>query len=178
MEQFVKITEDMYYDDNFELDNYIVNKIKYTIDGNVADYRYTLETGVIDCESPIEQLLAIELEKINLEMIVKYNPFIDVMGIGKNEYVECGSKKYRVDFLIPVVYKNQENLCYVIECDGHEFHQKNKEQVEYDNERQRNLQKYGYEVIRFSGTEIWKRPDDCAKEILKIIINRCKYATK
>ena len=175
MAQFEIITEDMYYSDNFNLDNHIVNKIKYAIDGNVADYRYDLETGIIDCESPIEQLLAIELKKINLEMIVKYNPFIDVMGIGKNEYVECGSKKYRVDFLIPVIYKNQEELCYVIECDGHEFHQKTKEQVEYDNERQRNLQKYGYEVIRFSGTEIWHKPYQCACSIKNIILSKCKY---
>ena len=72
-------------------------------------------------------------------------------------------------------WENQENKCFVIECDGHEFHQKTKEQVERDNTRMRNLQKAGYEVIRFSGTEIWHRPYKCAKEVLNIILSKCKY---
>ena len=50
-----------------------------------------------------------------------------------------------------------------------------KEQVERDNTRMRDLQKQGYEVIRFSGTEIWHRPYKCASDILNIILSKCKY---
>ena len=71
--------------------------------------------------------------------------------------------------------KITDNICFVIECDGYEFHQKTKKQVEQDNERQRALQKEGYEVIRFSGSEIYHRPKKCALEVKKIILSRCKY---
>ena len=37
------------------------------------------------------------------------------------------------------------------------------------------LQKQGYEVIRFSGTEIWHKPYQCACEIRNIILSKCKY---
>ena len=44
------------------------------------------------------------------------------------------------------------------------------------NTRMRDLQKTGYEIIRFSGTEIWHRPYKCAEEILNIILSKCQYA--
>ena len=47
--------------------------------------------------------------------------------------------------------------------------------MERDNTRMRNLQKAGYEVVRFSGTEIWHRPYKCANEVLNIILSKCKY---
>lgn len=32
-----------------------------------------------------------------------------------------------------------------------------------------------YEIIRFSGSEIWKNVEECALEIKKIIFSNCKY---
>ena len=179
-EKFIKITEDLYYDiDRMEKDisiqEYLVEHVKWNIIPLLSDYQMLLEESLIDCESPIEQLLSMALESLNVKSIFKFNPFIDVIEIEKQKEIQCGKKKYRVDFFIPVIYKNQENKCFVVECDGHEFHQKTKEQVEKDNIRIRDLQKQGYEVIRFSGTEIWHRPYKCADEILKIILSKCKY---
>ena len=62
-----------------------------------------------------------------------------------------------------------------IECDGYEFHQKTKQQVEYDNQRQRDLQNEGIEIIRFSGSEVWEKPYKCVQEVQKIILSKCKY---
>jgi len=175
MENFKKITEEMFYDENFDIDENIVEKVYIDIFGNSCDFGGALKYSLVDCESPIEQLLAVELERINLTGMIFYNPFIDVVAIEKQAWIECEKEKYRVDFLIPVVYKNQENKMFVVECDGHEFHQKTKEQVEKDNERTRNLQKAGYEVIRFSGTEIWHKSYQCACEIRNLILSKCKY---
>lgn len=175
MKEFKKITEKLFYDENFNLKESIDEKVDMVIYDNSCEYRDVLEESLIDCESPVEQLLAISLEKINLLQMFKYNPFVDVIAIDKQEWLDCNGKQYRVDFLIPVIYKNQENKMFVVECDGHEFHQKTKKQVEKDNERNRNLQKAGYEVIRFSGTEIWHRSDQCASEIRNIILSKCKY---
>lgn len=178
---FTKITDDFYYDiDNREEDirTYLVREVSLHLTALSSDAEMVLEESLIDCESPIEQLLSMALENLNLTNIYKFNPFIDIIDIGKQKDIDCGDKKYRVDFLIPVKYVNQENKYFVIECDGHEFHQKTKEQVEKDNIRMRKLQEYGYELIRFSGTEIWHRPYKCAEEILKIILSKCKYTRK
>lgn len=177
MEKFTKITEDIYYDVDREenIKEYLVDKVSTHLIALSADTEMMLEESLINCESPIEQLLSMALEELNIKNIYKFNPFIDVVEIEKQQEIICEDKKYRVDFLIPVIYKNQENKCFVVECDGHEFHQKTKEQVERDNTRMRKLQKCGYEVIRFSGTEIWHRPYKCAKEILNIILSQCKY---
>lgn len=179
MEKFKKITEN-----NFEefqeqkYDEWLVSKVYNILHPTIMDYIYCLETSLINCESPIEQLLALELENIGLLYIHNYNPFIDVVGINKQEEIEVDGEKYRVDFLIPVIYKNQEQIMFVVECDGYEFHQKTKEQIEKDNIRQRNLQKAGYEVIRFSGTEIYHKSYLCAVEIKNIILSKCKYKKK
>ena len=177
MEKFIKITEDIYYDVDREIDirEYLTDKVLVHFIALSGDTKMALEESLIDCESPIEQLLSLALEELNIKSIYKFNPYIDVIEIEKQKEIICEDKKYRVDFLIPVIYKNQENKSFVIECDGHEFHQKTKEQVERDNTRMRNLQKSGYEVIRFSGTEIWHRPYKCANEVLNIILSKCKY---
>lgn len=180
MERFLKITEDLYYDTdrldrNEDISNYLVDRVSLHLLALSSDAEMIFEESLIDCESPIEQLLSLALENLNIKNIYKYNPFIDVVEIEKQKEIQCENKKYRVDFCIPVIYKNQENKSFIIECDGHEFHQKTKEQVERDNTRMRDLQKQGYEVIRFSGTEIWHRPYKCASDILNIILSKCKY---
>lgn len=84
-------------------------------------------------------------------------------------------KKYVVDFIF-----DGENgdfaekigqIKVIIECDGHDFHHKTKKQVEYDNERQLALQTVGYEVIRFSGSQIYKDPLGCAEKAYKYIMS-------
>lgn len=178
MDKFRKIDEDFYYDiieQEKDIHDYLVEDVKWNLIASISDKDISLTESLIDCESPIEQLLSLALEVLNIKYIFKFNPFIDVVEIEKQSEIQCGNKKYRVDFLIPVIYKNQENKCFVIECDGYEFHQRTKEQVERDNIRTRDLQKAGYEIIRFSGTEIWHRPYKCAQDILNIILSKCKY---
>lgn len=177
MEKFKKITEENV--DNFMeepiYEDWLVDKVKANLIGNIADEQILYEQSLINCESPIEQLLALELQNLKLDNILLYNPFIDILTIEKQKEIKIGKNKYRVDFFIPVIYKNQGLKEFIIECDGYDFHQKTKEQIEKDNIRQRNLQKNGYIVIRFSGTEIWHKPSKCAQEILNIILSYCEY---
>ena len=180
MDKFTKITEELYYDiDRIEREKdikmYLVDKVGMYLTASTADTQMILEESLIDCESPIEQLLSLELESIGIKQVYNFNPFVDVVEIEKQKKIQCEKNTYRVDFFIPVIYKNQENKCFIIECDGHDFHQKTKEQVERDNTRTRELQRAGYEIIRFSGTEIWHRPHKCAQEVLNIILSKCQY---
>lgn len=78
---------------------------------------------------------------------------------------------YRVDFLI--LYSKGLSGCggVVVECDGHAFHERNKEQAAKDKARDRFLQEEGFKVFRFTGSEIWKDPFACADKVLQIAVN-------
>jgi very-short-patch-repair endonuclease len=56
----------------------------------------------------------------------------------------------------------------VVECDGHDYHERTKEQVARDRARDRDLQEQGYKVFRFTGSEIWRDAIGCADQALKI----------
>lgn len=148
---------------DFLTDN-VADRYKLAVEGSKDTFAYCLA----DCESPIEQLLAIELYKLFDMGKFDIPLLVDVIAIENQKEVMCFDAKYRVDFAIYVKYWNAEK-CYIVECDGHEFHQKTKEQVERDNKRTRNLQLAGYTVIRFSGTEIFHKPYQCGSEIKRII---------
>lgn len=61
------------------------------------------------------------------------------------------------------------SLQFVIEIDGYNFHEKSKEQVKADKQKDRNYLKLGYIPIRFSGSEVYLNPIDCVKETLQTV---------
>jgi very-short-patch-repair endonuclease len=73
---------------------------------------------------------------------------------------------YRVDFMVALRSLDLGTAFYAVELDGHEFHEKTKEQVARDKARDRYLQSRGIAVFRFSGSEIWKDADGCAASFL------------
>ena len=177
MKEFKKFNEDEWYkkwvdDDIFE---YLVDEVKYHLIGNSSDYQTSILQNLWICESPIEQLLYLDIIKSLGDNEIA-NPYVNIGNVLLQENIYCGDKKYRVDFLIPVEYTNPKDKSiirkfYVIECDGHEFHEKTKKQVIKNNERTRDLQEYGYDVIKFSGSEIYHTSNQCAISIFKIIYN-------
>ncbi len=95
-------------------------------------------------ESPIEQRLIFAL---NYEVFLALD-------------VQIGLSGYRADFGFP-------DLQLAVECDGHEFH-KTKEQRKHDAKRDRVFTHAGWNVIRFTGTEIHANARECAAEIERI----------
>lgn len=183
---FSKFTYDVWenrLDKGERLRDCFVDCVETQIFGNTCDYEYGLLESVIDCESPMEQLLAIEMERLGVCNIEHFNPFVKVNELLNQGEININGKTYYADFLFTVSYFKKvkgefKADCikkFVIEVDGHEFHQKTKEQVEHDNERQRALQKAGYEVIRFSGTEVYHKSYKCASEVLSVILSKCEY---
>ena len=57
-----------------------------------------------------------------------------------------------VDFLF---YVEDLDIKLIVECDGHDFHEKTKEQAKKDKQRDRYLITSGFYVLRFTGSEIW-----------------------
>jgi hypothetical protein len=55
----------------------------------------------------------------------------------------------------------------IIECDGHDFHERTKEQAAKDRARDRAAQLMGFEVFRFTGSELWRDPWGCADQVIE-----------
>lgn len=71
--------------------------------------------------------------------------------------------EYRVDFLVYPAVAGVKAI--VVECDGHDFHERTKEQAERDRSRDRRLQEAGYFVFRFTGRELFRDPFKCVEQV-------------
>lgn len=54
----------------------------------------------------------------------------------------------------------------IVECDGHDFHERTKEQAARDRGRDRAAQHAGLPILRFTGSELWNDPMSCADAVL------------
>jgi very-short-patch-repair endonuclease len=150
--------------------------VKRTIDAVTQQQRSELEDAAFGCQSPIEQMLAVALEKSYWGRNITRRECalrIKIIEIRPQEPQEMKSgNTYIPDFTIPVWDKVEScGKMFAIECDGHEFHEKTKEQVRHDRARERELIEDGYTVIRFSGSEIYDDPFKCASDVFKIIFS-------
>ena len=107
------------------------------------------------CESPIETLLGEAL----------------LARIGDDPLLSLQPQKalgpYRVDFVL--VCSHDWGCCFVIECDGHDFHERTREQAQRDRRRDRFFSPRGWIVMRFTGSEIWRDAARCADEVFDVI---------
>lgn len=72
-----------------------------------------------------------------------------------------------VDFLFIVSDESGKLHKLVVECDGHEFHERTKDQAKRDRSRDRRLQESGYLVFRFTGSEIYRDAFGCALQVFR-----------
>lgn len=98
-------------------------------------------------------------------------------GKGTKEYIVIYAQQqvlqYRVDFLICAQLGNYPDFHkVVVECDGHDFHEKTKEQAAHDKKRDRVMTAAGFRVFRFTGSEIYKDAPACANEVSEYLRNR------
>jgi len=90
--------------------------------------------------------------------------------------------EYRVDFLLTLDgsesgtatdgRRRTASQQLVIECDGHDYHERTKEHARRDRERDRRLQEFGFLVFRFTGQEIWEDVFKCARQTLDTLSDR------
>ena len=174
LDGFVKITEEMaeYVGRNeyLSMDDWV----KETFTDDLSCMKKCLEYALVGCESPIEQVMALNLLtfKVIVEKVHRSMDWLEIIDIANQVPIKVDDKTYRVDFLLKVAinvnnkkfYKN-----YIIECDGHDYHEKTKAQVTHGNRKERNLRTAGYDVVRFSGSEIFKKGMECVTDVIKII---------
>ena len=132
-------------------------------------YSLSQEKEFIDhCETPIEVLLGLE---INREILFINGRRGLYYHLHPQFEIETDNNSYRVDFLLaPVLSEGNTSFPnLVIECDGHDYHERTKKQAQRDRSRDRDLQKLGFRVVRFTGSEIFSSPRKCAWEVASIV---------
>lgn len=73
--------------------------------------------------------------------------------------------RYRIDFLVS---DSDETARIAVEIDGHDFHEKTREQARNDRRRERALTMQGYRVVRFTGSEVFHDAQQCWAETVSI----------
>lgn len=146
--------------------------VKNEFDNLINSFASGLLMSIESSESPIERLLGLHLKtrELTYESLADNGNYV----VYPQYTVQVGTETYRIDFFIGAIYQGIDYRI-AIECDGHEFHERTKEQVERDNKRARKLQQSGFIVIRFSGSEILKDPYGCAREANDIIFNQLDH---
>lgn len=138
--------------------------------------------GVYDrCESPIECRMFMALfgvVSLRHKLHVAYLE-CDVDWDHRHQSDPCFGKdatvipqahvgKYRADFLVRIGDVHG-GAWMVIECDGHDFHERTKEQARRDKARDRWMVSQGILVLRFTGSEIWADAMLCAEAVVDTI---------
>ena len=133
-------------------------------------------------DSPIEKVMATALEIVGrfgcrehrgirfVNNEAELKEWMDRGGIELNNLLGESQKQiegWRVDFLIHAYeWKTEKWRGLIVECDGHDFHERTKAQARKDRSRDRAVQHRGkYQVFRFTGSEIWADPWGCAGEV-------------
>lgn len=111
--------------------------------------------------TPIEKIMYAILTRVKDKISGDYSQQAE---IGFNFQKQIG--KYTVDFL---VFSNISDTEIIIECDGHDFHEKTKEQAKHDKERDRWLTSKGYKILRYTGSEIYNDFDKIEKELFHLL---------
>lgn len=124
------------------------------------------------CPSALEVRLANEMARSS------WYDISDEMGMGvcwkKHDkwgsiycFAQTKIELYTVDFLFNA--KGRDFLPVVVELDGHDFHERTKEQARRDRARDRELLRWGIVVVRYTGSEVYGNALRCLEETLEII---------
>lgn len=124
-----------------------------------------------ECKSPIEKIFMIAMNFVSV--LRSYELKENDMGVLVFPQLEikCENKTYYADFEV-LIDRIGKTVSVLVECDGYDFHQKTKKQVESDNEREYEIKKQGYDILRFSGSQIYNNPFKCANDVFDYLISK------
>jgi very-short-patch-repair endonuclease len=134
------------------------------------------------CESPIERIF---LEALQAQMIGHPVELLIVEDISA-AFDRFGESKFicvpqaqvinpvaaRVDFVIFDARRSSVHgtmYAMVVECDGHDYHERTREQAKRDKSRDRAFTNHGFVTHRFTGSEIFNDPRGCADEVIALL---------
>jgi hypothetical protein len=83
--------------------------------------------------------------------------------------VAFSDRSMRLDFALYMHDRRGEPTWLNVEVDGHDFHERTKEQARRDRSRDRCLTRAGWRVLRFTGSEIVRDVGRCWSEVDSMI---------
>lgn len=140
----------------------------------IVDYLFTRTAlspahQLTACESPIEDLFFRAMMAREIIGSCGFRDLQLISGATKAGLLTLQPQAkigdMRVDFLCTVVDRAGALHKLVVECDGHDFHERTKDQAARDRSRDRTLQEMGHTVFRFTGSEIFNAPLKCACQV-------------
>jgi very-short-patch-repair endonuclease len=119
------------------------------------------------CESPIERLFFLEClyqtefwsDYENIFIMPQYQ--VDNFRVDFFFYIDLDNKHF----------PNNKESNLIVEIDSYLWHGSNPEQFAKEKERERCLQKEGYQILRYSGKEIYRNVQKCVEEVLDHLLN-------
>lgn len=171
----------------------VCNKARELIQNENRKQIGDLFTLLSRCESPVEQILLAALwdrwhaevypqsNRLQAYLAANYPAWDGVFLVccePQKTITTWSDQRYRVDFYIyltrfrhhirrpaPADESWPELGKLVVEVDGHEFHDRTKQQASSDRTRDRQLTLDGYRVVRFTGSDVYNDPEQCAEDI-------------
>lgn len=156
----------------------LINDLKNEIN-TMAEYMTITEDRddlAKDITSPIEKVMYLSLTEYHLTDLL-HDPMRNYnMVIVPQEEVKLEGKYYKPDFRITIFQVIKINgvdmvrdfTCY-IECDGHDYQERTKEQAQKDRAKDRAFISAGLDLLRFTGSEIYNDHTRCSNEILNFM---------
>lgn len=133
------------------------------VEGEKKRIMFRLELLEQKFESPIERVMYVVLrDEFEWAITQDRAELIPQKQIGK----------YRVDFYFSYTSDQGELVEFVIECDGHDYHERTKEQAQHDKKRDRFFTEKGYIVLRYTGSEILREPHKLTEPIYTIMVKK------
>jgi very-short-patch-repair endonuclease len=150
-----------------------------------------LRALLLQCESPIEQLLFIELAELwdatpvgppqdrYIRGRISF-PEVDrfTVAVRQQHPIRTRDRDYRADFLVIVedyrfaTHEFVRLATLVVEVDGHDHHERTKEQAAYDRKRDRAMLREGIPVMRFTGSEVFRDAHEAVLDIDEYLIEQ------
>lgn len=126
------------------------------------------------CESPIEVMFLAAFSHVCCDHAFRRTKAWSDLGDDDPICIrpQAPIGRYRVDFLI-----QQAGTSVVVECDGHNFHERTPEQAIRDRARDRLMQEQGFVVLRFTGRELNDDAYSCAEQVFRFIDDRAPKPT-
>lgn len=139
--------------------------------------------GDLPADSPIERLFITALcsacsflpTSQRLFIVAEDGEAVERIKVMGKSFVIVEAQKqienWRVDYLIHAYDNGWPNrsegwMRLIVECDGHDFHERTKAQAARDRSRDRRAQDLGIPMYRFTGGEIWNDPLGCAQQVM------------
>lgn len=129
----------------------------------------------LQCQSPIEEIMLGQIIFLyDGYNAVRWDETPDLPkppdAFGTWFEIQAPIGQFRADFLFTCHAKGHVRRL-VVECDGHDFHERTKQQAQRDKARDRFMVAEGITVIRFTGSELYREPSECADQLQRLLEN-------